>query len=155
MWRAGSAVARTTYRDQAPNEMAQCAFRSLRPTGLVLLVADLLHPRDRTAVQRLLNGDMRHRGRRRSAVPVLLAGRKPDDIAGPDFLDGSTPTLRRAQAGGDDQYLAEWMRVPRGAGAGLERDARATNTCGLRRLEQRVHTDRAGEIVRRSLAGGP
>jgi hypothetical protein len=32
-----------------------------------------------------LNGDMSHRGRRRSAVPMLLAGRKPDHIAWPDF----------------------------------------------------------------------
>src|SRR5437667_6767985 len=63
MWRARSAVARTPFRDQAPNEMVQCAFRLLRRTGLVLLVADFLHPVDSTAVQRLLNGDMRHRGR--------------------------------------------------------------------------------------------
>ena len=57
----------------------------------VLLVAHLLHPVHNLAVERFLHGDMRHcRGRRR-AVPVLLAGRKPDHIAGPDLLDRTAP----------------------------------------------------------------
>ena len=45
-------------------------------------------------------------------VPVLLARRKPDHIARPDFLDRSTLALRPTAAVGDDQRLAEWMRVP-------------------------------------------
>ena len=44
----------------------------------VLRVADLFHPVDGLAVEPLLDGDVRHRGRRRCPVPVLLAGRKPD-----------------------------------------------------------------------------
>src|SRR5919206_3491595 len=68
----------------------------------VLFVADLLHPSDGTAVQRLLNGDMRHRRGGRSPVPMLLAGRKPDHVAGPDFLDGSALALRPPTAGRDD-----------------------------------------------------
>jgi hypothetical protein len=45
------------------------------------------------------------------------------------------------------------MGMPRGAGARLERDVRATNTrrCGC--LEQRVDANRAGEIVGGSFAG--
>jgi DNA-binding transcriptional LysR family regulator len=43
----------------------------------VLFVADLFHPLDILAVHRFLNGDMRHRGRGRRPVPVLLPGRKP------------------------------------------------------------------------------
>ena len=70
---------------------------------------------------------MRHGGRRRGAVPVLLAGRKPDDVAGPDFLDRAALALRPAAAGGDDQGLAERMGVPGGAGAGLEGDAGAAD----------------------------
>jgi hypothetical protein len=49
----------------------------------VLFVADFFHPVDRFAVQRLLNGDVRHRGRRRSVVPMLLTGWNPDHIARP------------------------------------------------------------------------
>ena len=59
----------------------------------VLLVADLFHPVDDLAVELLLNGDMRHRRRRRGAVPMLLAGREPDHVAGPDFLDRAAPAL--------------------------------------------------------------
>ena len=96
-------------------------------TSPILFVADLLHPVDRFAVQRFLNGDMSHCGRRRSAVPMLLTGRKPDHIAWPDLLDRAVPTLRPTKAGCDDQRLTEWMRMPRGASARLERDACATN----------------------------
>src|SRR5438445_7124992 len=49
---------------------------------LILFVTDLLHPIDRFAVQRFLNGDMSHRGRRRSAVPMLFTRREPDHIPG-------------------------------------------------------------------------
>jgi hypothetical protein len=52
----------------------------------VLFVADSFHPIDHFAVQRFLKSDMRHCGRRRSAVPMLLVRRKPDDVAWPDFL---------------------------------------------------------------------
>ena len=92
------------------------------------------------------------RGRRR-AVPVLLAGREPDDVAGPDLLDRAALALRPAAAGGDDQRLAERMRVPGGARAGLEGDAGAADARRVRRLEQRIDAHRAGEPLRRSLAG--
>ena len=80
---------------------------------------------DGLAVQRLLDRDVRHRRRRRRAVPVLLAGREPDHVARPDLLDRPAPALRPAEPSGHDQRLAQRMRVPGRAGAGLEGDAGA------------------------------
>jgi hypothetical protein len=51
-------------------------------TSAILLIVYLFHPIDRLAVQRLLNGDVRHRDRRRRALPMLFTARKPDYIAG-------------------------------------------------------------------------
>src|SRR5439155_16338264 len=101
-------------------------------------------------VQRLLNGDMSHRGRRRSAVPMLLTRRKPDHIARPDFLDRTAPALSPTKAARDDQRLTEWMCMPGGAGTRLERNAHAANTRGFGRFEQRVDTHPPAEPVRRS-----
>jgi hypothetical protein len=56
---------------------------------------------------------------------MFFAGLKPDDIARPDFLDGTTPTLHAPDAASDDQRLAERMRVPGGPGGRLESDAGA------------------------------
>jgi hypothetical protein len=104
-------------------------------TSPILFISNVLHPFDNFAVQRLLNSDMSHRGRRRGAVPVLFTRRKPNDITWPDFLDRAAPTLNPANAGRDDQRLTERMCMPGGAGTRLERDARATNTCRFRRFE--------------------
>jgi hypothetical protein len=52
----------------------------------VVRVADLLHPVDVLAVERFLHRDMRHCGRWRCAVPVLLAGWEEHDIPRPNFL---------------------------------------------------------------------
>src|SRR3954468_20482789 len=89
----------------------------------ILLVADVFHPLDHLAVERLLDGDVRHGRGRRGAVPVLLARREPDHVARPDLLDWASPALRQAAASGHNQCLAERMGVPRRSGAGLERDA--------------------------------
>ena len=80
-------------------------------------------------------------------------GRKPDDITRPDFLDRPAFALGPAAAGGDDEGLTERVRVPCGARARLEGDARANNARRIGRLEQRVDADRAGEIIRRAFAG--
>src|SRR3954469_20117584 len=50
---------------------------------LVLLVGDVLHPLDHLAVEPLLDGDVGHRRGGRRPVPVLLARREPDHVAGP------------------------------------------------------------------------
>jgi hypothetical protein len=45
-----------------------------------------------------------------------------NDVTRPDFLDRTTLALRAATAGRDNQRLTERVRVPGGAGAGLEGD---------------------------------
>ena len=70
---------------------------------------------------------MAHRRRGRGAVPVLLAGREPDHVTGPDFFDGAALALNPAETGGHDQGLAEWMRMPSRAGARFEGDESAAD----------------------------
>jgi hypothetical protein len=58
---------------------------SAKSRPLILSVADFFHPIDDLAVERLLNGDVRHRSRRCGALPMFLVRRKPDDIANVTF----------------------------------------------------------------------
>src|SRR5215208_6591768 len=120
----------------------------------VLLVADVLEPLDHFAIERFLNGDVRHRGPGRRAVPVPLVRRDPDDVAGSDLLDRTTLVLHEAEAGEHYERLTKRMRVPRRAGAWLKGDGGAGNAprhgCG----EERIDADGAGEPVGRSLARG-
>ena len=60
-------------------------------SGSVLLVNDMLHPINSLTLQRLLNGDMRHRCRGCGSMPMLLSSGKPDHIARPDFLNRTLP----------------------------------------------------------------
>src|SRR5260221_2474332 len=122
-------------------------------SGMILLVTDLYHPVDRLAFEFLLNGDMRHGRRGRRPVPVLLARREPDHIAGPDFLDGPTPPLGPAAAGRHDESLAERMRVPSGPRARLKGDAGSAHAARRGRIEQRINPDCARKPICRSLAG--
>src|SRR5207244_11386705 len=73
----------------------------------VLLIAHLFHPFDVPAVERLLNGDMRHGVRRGGAMPMLHARRRPYDVARVDLLLRSTLFLHAARAGDHDPRLAE------------------------------------------------
>jgi hypothetical protein len=91
---------------------------------------------------------MRHGRRRRRAVPVLHAGRNPDDVAGADLLNGATPMLHQSHTGCDDECLAEWMRVPSSTRAGLEDDRTATDPCRRASLKSAIDADSTGEIVR-------
>ena len=84
-----------TSRSLFPSLRFCIRFLLSRP---ILLVADLLHPFDRLAVERLLDGDMGHGGGRRGAVPVLLARREDDDVAGANLLDRAALALRPAAA---------------------------------------------------------
>ncbi len=59
------------------------------------------------------------------AMPVLLAGREPDHITGPDLLDRSPFALSPAAAGRDDEGLTQRMGMPCSSRAGLESDAGA------------------------------
>src|SRR6267143_894659 len=86
-------------------------------------------------------------------MPVLLAGREPDHITGPDLLDRSAFALNPAAAGRDDESLTEWMRVPCSPRARLEGYAGALNTCRIGCLKKRVDSYRATEPIRRPLGG--
>jgi hypothetical protein len=66
-------------------------------------------------VQRFLDGDMSHCGRRRGAVPVLVARRAPYYIACANLDDWFAPALRPAAAGCHDQDLASWVAMPCGS----------------------------------------
>src|SRR3954469_16971725 len=112
----------------------------------------MFEPVDGLAVEAFLDRDVAHRRRCRSAVPVLLARREPDDVARTDFLDLSAFTLHPAEAGRHDQRLAERMGVPGGARARLEGDERPGDTGGGRGAEQRIDANRPGEPLRTSLA---
>src|SRR5438046_8064430 len=76
----------------------------------VLFVADFFHPVHDLALECFLNGDMSHGCGRRSPMPMLQAGWKPDHIAGTNLLDRTSFALRPTQAGGDNQRLTQRMR---------------------------------------------
>ena len=115
----------------------------------VLVVADLLQPIDGLAALRFLDGDVRHGGGRRGAVPVLFAGREPDDVAGTDLLDRAAIALRPAAPRRDDQGLPQRMGMPGGTRARLERDAGADGAGRIGRLEQRVDAHGPGKPIGR------
>jgi len=115
-----------------------------------MVVADFFQPVDVLAVERFLNGDVSHGCCGGGAMPMLLAGREPDHISWAYFFDRPALTLDPAQSRRDDQCLAERVRVPRGARAGLEGDVPAVDAPGRGRLEQWINADGTGEPV-----GGP
>src|ERR1700730_9845884 len=120
------------------------------PSALVLFAADLFHPIDGFTIEFLLNGDMTHRCSWHRPMPMLLSRWNPDPIPWPDLLDWTTPALRPAAAGRDDQGLTERMRMPRGTGPGLEGDAGANNSRGIGSLKERIDANRTGEPICRS-----
>src|SRR5271166_3420012 len=90
-----------------------CLSWSLRVRfAQVLFVRNFLHPVDGAAVELLGDGDVRHGRGGGRPVPMLLAGREPHDVAGPDLLNRAALALRPAQPRCDDQRLTERMRVP-------------------------------------------
>src|SRR2546427_1832425 len=122
------------------------------PKSPVDFVAAFLHPADDLAVESLLDRDVRHRAVRRGAMPMLLSRRTRDHISGVDFFDGTSPALHEAAASGHNERLTQRMRMPGGAGAGLERDARTLHAPRSACLEQRFDAHLAGEPFLRSLA---
>src|SRR6185503_6298554 len=60
----------------------------------VLFVGDVFEPIDGFPIQLFLHGDVRHRRRRRRAVPVFFVRRKPDDVPRSNLFNGSAPALR-------------------------------------------------------------
>src|SRR5215469_2142634 len=86
------------------------------------------------------------------AVPMLFSWRKPDHISGADLLDWTAPALHTAVTRSDDQGLTERMRMPSSSSTRLEGDHGADGTRRLRRVEQRVNSNRAGKPLCRALA---
>jgi hypothetical protein len=98
---------------------------SAATTRLIVFVADLFHPVDALAVQAFNDRNMRHSGRGGCAVPMLLTGWAPDDVARSDDSYGFSPALHEPATRRHDENLTERMRVPGGSSAGLEVDTRA------------------------------
>ena len=124
------------------------AKKSSNCASPILFVADLLHPVNGFSVQLLMNGNMRQRRCRRSAVPVLFTRRNPNNIARMNLFNRSIPSLRAAAAGDHDQCLSQRMRMPRGSSARFKRDTRASHTCRIARLEEGIDPHCAREPVR-------
>src|SRR5438105_1755481 len=117
---------------------------------MVLLLGHLLHPFDRLAVERLLNGDMCHGRGRRGAMPMLLASFEPDDISRADLLDLAAVALYPTAAEGDNQRLPQRVGVPRRARSRLECDRVASGARRRGGRKQRVEPYRAREPVVRA-----
>jgi len=119
----------------------------LRP---ILIVGNLLHPVDALSVESLGDGDVDHRRGGCRAMPMFLAGRYPNDIAGSDILLWASFRLHPAHAEGDNQGLAQRMRMPGRSCAGFECHDGAANAGGLATFEAHVDPDPTGEILRRT-----
>src|SRR4029077_1119408 len=91
--------------------------------------------------------DVRHEARGRGAVPVVLARLEVHAIAGADLLDRAALALAAADALGDEDRLAERVRVPVGAGARGEVHERRRRAGGRLGRGDRVDVDAAGEPV--------
>lgn len=81
-------------------------------------------------------------------MPVLDAGRAPDDVAGTDDLHGLAPLLRQPHAGFDHQVLALRMGMPIGAGAGFESDQIACGVDVAIGWPERINAGRLAREVR-------
>src|SRR5436853_548256 len=117
----------------------------------VLLVGDLLHPRHRRTVDRLLDGDVSHGLTRRRAMPMPVCRRAPQDVARVELKLRSAFHLRPADALRYDQSLARWMRVPCSARTRFEVDNRASHPRWVGSLELACDSHPTGEVFRRSL----
>ena len=82
----------------------------------------------------------------RRPVPMLLAGREPHDVAGPDLLDRAALALHPAQPGCDDQRLTERMRVPGCPRARLKGDGGSADAGGIFTRKRCVDAHGAGKI---------
>lgn len=98
---------------------------SERPSGAVsavqvILVGNVLHPRDGAAIDRLRDRNVSHRSLVGSTVPVALVSRDPDRIARRHLMARLPLALDPAATGCDDQDLPSWVPVPSCPGPWLE-----------------------------------
>src|SRR5215212_2746792 len=80
--------------------------------ALVVRVSDLFQPLDGLAIERLLDGNMRHSRGGRCAVPMLLTRREPNHVARSNFLNRSAFPLGPAAACRYDQGLPQRVCMP-------------------------------------------
>jgi hypothetical protein len=76
---------------------------------------------------------------------MLLSGRDPNHITGPDLLDRAAFALSPATASRDDESLTKRMRVPCSPRARLERYAGTLNERRIGCLKKRINPYSAGE----------
>jgi hypothetical protein len=113
----------------------------------------MLHPLNDLSVELFLDSDVRHAGSLCGSVPALFTGRKPDNIAGTDFLDWAAFALHPATARSNDEGLSKRMCMPCGPSTGFERYASALNKRGIRRLEEPIDAYVPSEPFGRALCG--
>src|SRR5664279_3700943 len=102
-----------------------------------------------------LHGDVLHAVLGRGAVPMLLARRNPDRVAGAHRADRTTPGLHVADAGSDVQSLSKRMVMPGGARARLEAHPGRAQQRWIGRLDDRILPHRSGETRRAHAARRP
>src|SRR3954470_17889453 len=78
---------------------------------------------------------------------MLQTRRKPHHVPGADLLDRTVLALHPSKTGGDDQRLAERVRVPGRPGTGFEGDLAAAHSPRVWSLKERIHPDRTGEPI--------
>jgi hypothetical protein len=119
--------------------------------GVVLSVGDFLLPDHVLDVPAAGDHQVRHRRVRRRSVPVFDVGRTTDGLALPERDHFAVTGAGKGDARGDDHVLPCRVKVPGGAGTGLEGDVRAGVMGGVVAGEQHVDAHVAGEIVLRAL----
>src|SRR5437588_2762584 len=92
-----------------------------------------------------VEGHMDHVAVRAGSVPVPLARRGVDDVAGARLHRRLALGPRASGAGEDRERLAAGVRVPVGPGAGFEEDPVHTEGVGSAARQQDVQPDPAGE----------
>src|SRR5690348_289094 len=83
---------------------------------------------------------------------MLFSGLEPDHVSGTDLFDRTPLTLGSTGAGGDDENLTEWMRVPCCARTGLECDRVPRRACWSTDRKQGIDSYDACEPICRSFA---
>ena len=104
----------------------------------------VLRPLDRFPVEHFLNNDVLHRRFGRRTMPLLLARRKPYDVARPNLFDRAAIALHQAVTEQHDQGLPERVRVPCATRTRLERHRGA----GSARRWSRVEDERVTAEIR-------
>ena len=106
-------------------------------------------------VEVLCDCEVRHGSLRRRPMPSSAPPESSDDVSCANLLDGITPSLDAPGTRRDNQDLTSGMRVPRGTGAGLERDGAGGGVRGGERFEQHLDLHAAREVLRGRRPDGP